>query len=115
LDAGAVASGYSFDFFGYLEGDGSTVYDVLGMEGFGIYTDLQSPFSGSGGQLVLSMFNTNVGLFLESDSTNQGATFTVADAAPSSVPEIDPTSLGSVLALVLGTLGLLECRRLKAA
>jgi len=36
-------------------------------------------------------------------------------AAPSAVPEIDPNSLGSVLALVLGSLGLLERRRLKAA
>jgi len=35
--------------------------------------------------------------------------------APSSVPEIDPNSLGSVMALVLGSLGLLERRRLKAA
>jgi hypothetical protein len=34
---------------------------------------------------------------------------------PSSVPEIDPNSLGSVLALVLGSLGILERRRLKAA
>jgi formylglycine-generating enzyme required for sulfatase activity len=34
---------------------------------------------------------------------------------PSAVPEIDPNSLGSVLALVLGSLGLLERRRLKAA
>ena len=33
----------------------------------------------------------------------------------SSVPEIDPNSLGSVLALVLGSLGLLERRRLDAA
>ena len=38
-----------------------------------------------------------------------------AQAAPSAVPEIDPNSLGSVLALVLGSLGLLERRRLKAA
>ncbi len=36
-------------------------------------------------------------------------------SGPSSVPEIDPNSLGSVLALVLGSLGLLERRRLKAA
>ncbi len=34
---------------------------------------------------------------------------------PSAVPEIDPNSIGSVLALVLGSLGLLERRRLKAA
>jgi len=37
------------------------------------------------------------------------------ESSPSSVPEIDPNSLGSVLALVLGSLGLLERRRLKAA
>jgi len=36
-------------------------------------------------------------------------------SSPSSVPEIDPNSLGSVLALVMGSLGLLERRRLKAA
>jgi formylglycine-generating enzyme required for sulfatase activity len=36
-------------------------------------------------------------------------------SSPSSVPEIDPNSLGSVMALVLGSLGLLERRRLKAA
>ena len=35
--------------------------------------------------------------------------------SPAAVPEIDPNSLGSVLALVLGSLGLLERRRLKAA
>ncbi len=39
----------------------------------------------------------------------------VALPEPSAVPEIDPNSLGSVLALVLGSLGLLERRRLKAA
>ena len=36
-------------------------------------------------------------------------------SSPSAVPEIDPNSLGSVLALVLGSLGLLERRRLKTA
>jgi sulfatase modifying factor 1 len=41
--------------------------------------------------------------------------FRLASPAASSVPEIDPNSLGSVLALVLGSLGLLERRRLKAA
>lgn len=35
--------------------------------------------------------------------------------SPAAVPEIDPNSIGSVLALVLGSLGLLERRRLKAA
>ena len=41
--------------------------------------------------------------------------FRLASPVASSVPEIDPNSLGSVLALVLGSLGLLERRRLKAA
>ena len=36
-------------------------------------------------------------------------------SSPSAVPEIDPNSIGSVLALVMGALGLLERRRLKAA
>jgi hypothetical protein len=34
---------------------------------------------------------------------------------PNAVPEIDPAGMGSVLALVLGSLGLLERRRLKVA
>ena len=40
--------------------------------------------------------------------------FTV-QPAPTAVPEIDPTGMGSVLALVSGALGLLERRRLKVA
>jgi hypothetical protein len=36
-------------------------------------------------------------------------------AAYAGVPEIDPTGIGSVLSFVLGSLGLLERRRLKAA
>ena len=113
-DYGALMSGYSVDGFGYLQGDGSTINIALGVEGVGLYTNLQSSFLGSG-SLATNDFNTNVGLFVVSDSTDQGAAFTVSDASPSSVPEIDPNSLGSVLALVLGSLGLLERRRLKAA
>jgi len=46
---------------------------------------------------------------------NQLIGFRLASPAASSVPEIDPNSLGSVLALVLGSLGLLERRRANAA
>ncbi|MEI8319866.1 MAG: DUF4465 domain-containing protein [Planctomycetia bacterium] len=46
---------------------------------------------------------------------NTPAYFAIDDLTYGSVPEIDPNSLGSVLALVLGSLGLLERRRLKAA
>jgi hypothetical protein len=42
----------------------------------------------------------------------QGSSLAIS-YSPSSVPEIDPNSLGSVLALVLGSLGLLERRRLR--
>ena len=115
LDAGALLSGYSFDFFGYLEGDGSTVLNALGVEGVELYTDLQSPFSGSGQQDAAGTFPTSAGLFVRTDATTQGATFTVSGGSPSAVPEIDPNSIGSYLALVLGSLGLLERRRLKAA
>ena len=114
IDLSADLSGLGLDVFGYLAGDGSNLEDDLGVIGLELYTDLQSPFSGSGGQLA-SDFNTNVGLFVVSEATDQGATFTVSGGSPSSVPEIDPNSLGSVLALVLGSLGLLERRRLKAA
>ena len=46
---------------------------------------------------------------------NRGFRLASPVSGPSAVPEIDPNSLGSVLALVLGSLGLLERRRLKAA
>ena len=46
---------------------------------------------------------------------NDAIGFRLASPLSSSVPEIDPNSLGSVLALVLGSLGLLERRRLKVA
>jgi hypothetical protein len=87
----------------------------VGVIGFGLYTDLQSPFFGSGFQST-SDLHTDVGLFVVTDASgSQGTTFTVSGASPSAVPEIAPNSLGSVLALVLGFLGLLERRRLKAA
>ena len=48
------------------------------------------------------------------DPATEGSDIGFRLASPA-VPEIDPSSLGSVLALVLGSLGLLERRRLKAA
>jgi len=52
---------------------------------------------------------------IDPSSENLNIGFRLASPVPSGVPEIDPNSLGSVLALVLGSLGLLERRRLKAA
>ena len=116
VDAGAFSSGLGIDLFGYLEGDGSTLFDSgLGVLGSGLFTDLQSPLSGSGDQSRAGDLNTNVGLFIMTGYISQASTFTVSGDSPSAVPEINPNSLGSVLALVLGSLGLLERRRLKAA
>jgi hypothetical protein len=113
-DYSGISSGFASDGFGYLDEDGSTASNTFGVAGFGLYTNLQSPFFGSGYQFTSSGFNTNVGLFDVTGDTDQGATFTVSGGSPSSVPEIDPNSLGSVLALIVGSLGLLERRRLKA-
>jgi formylglycine-generating enzyme len=52
---------------------------------------------------------------VDSGKSSNGFRLASPVASTSSVPEIDPNSLGSVLALVLGSLGLLERRRLKAA
>jgi hypothetical protein len=90
-DLDTLLSGYSVAAFGYLEGDGSTITGALGLNGFGLYTNLQSPFSGSGGQDANNDFNTNVGLFVVTDGTDQGATFTV-----SAVPE--PSTYAMALA-----------------
>jgi formylglycine-generating enzyme required for sulfatase activity len=69
-------------------------------------------FNDSGGPLFLSS-SGSYSFAPSFESGNVG--FRLAIPAASSVPEIDPNSLGSVLALVLGSLGLLERRRLKAA
>ena len=62
---------------------------------------------------VSSSFSLSLDPFFE--SPNVGFRLASPVSGPSGVPEIDPNSLGSVLALVLGSLGLLERRRLKAA
>jgi len=91
FDYSVVMSGAGIDGFGYLEGDGSLSYDPIGVLGLGLHTDLQSPFSGSGDQIPSNGYITNVGLFVVSDSTDQGATFTV-----SAVPE--PSTYAMALA-----------------
>jgi hypothetical protein len=112
VDAGAFSSGLGVDLFGYLESDGSSLFESgLGVFGIGLYTDLQSLFFASGQISKAGDLNTNVGLFQVVGDSDEGSSFTVSGASPSSVPEIDPNSLGSVLTLVLGSLGLLErCR-----
>jgi formylglycine-generating enzyme required for sulfatase activity len=69
-------------------------------------------FSNSGFDLSSSSSDSGVP---SREYYNRGFRLASPAASPSAVPEIDPNSLGSVLALVLGSLGLLERRRLKAA
>jgi hypothetical protein len=68
--------------------------------------------------MAVSRTGGNITVEAAGVNTVAGGSIAVGEyVAPStsSVPEIDPNSLGSVLALVLGSLGLLERRRLKAA
>jgi formylglycine-generating enzyme required for sulfatase activity len=76
-----------------------------GLRGGGWLTDLAPYLSSSG--------------FISDVPSNEyfdiGFRLASAVSGPASVPEIDPNSFGSVLALVLGSLGLFERRRQKAA
>ena len=95
---GGLSGGQTFELFSFSSYAGG--FDWLAVDG----TNLSSLGSGQWayGSLTLTEVWT---------STTMSLTVTGATA----VPEIDPSSLGSVLALVLGSLGLLERRRLKAA
>jgi hypothetical protein len=96
--SGGLSGGQTFEVFSFSSYLGG--FDLLAVDG----TNLT--FLGSGQWAYGSLTLTEVWT-----STTMSLTVTGATA----VPEIDPNSLGSVLALVLGSLGLLERRRLKAA
>jgi hypothetical protein len=106
VDFSAVVAGYGADFFGYLDGNGSTVAAPFGLSNFGLYTDLLSPFSGSGlDQIIPTSFDTNVGRFSRSGQTDQASTFTV-----SALPE--PSTCAMALAgLACGGYSLFRRRR----
>ena len=61
---------------------------------------------GQGYTLTEAYYNTAVGASIQVGDTG---------GSPSSVPEIDPASAGSVLSLVMGSLAMLERRRLRRA
>jgi len=56
-----------------------------------------------------------MGTFADKPSLVQSGNSLLLQIGATAVPEIDPSSIGSVLARVVGSLGLLERRRLKAA
>jgi hypothetical protein len=94
--SGGLSGGQTFELFSFSSYSGG--FDLLSVDGT-ILTSL-----GSGEWAYGSLTLTEVWT-----STTMSLTVTGATA----VPEIDPNSLGSVLALVVGSLGLLERRRLR--
>ena len=113
-DFNAILAGKAFDGFQQRQsGDGAIVGSTsLSALGTGLYTTLQSPFSGSGIDAAgLGAIPTDIGPMVISAHTQQAATFTVSGASPSPVPEIDPVSFGSAFALLIGSLSLVEQRR----
>ena len=123
--------------FGGLVGSAPTLNTELGIYNYGLLFQFQfygvtDPFSftsmtvdstidGTGSNVTLNRQATDMQV-QDHDYSGPGtepyaSLISVPTVAPepSSVPEIDPNSLGSVLALVLGSLGLLERRRLKVA
>ena len=121
-DNPASAGPYTYTSNGISLDPSTTYWLVAGVSsGNGAYTWGYSNTYASTGVWSMPSTNTyatssNGGLSWSVQSlTPQRFSIEATATAPSSVPEIDPNSLGSVLALVLGSLGLLERRRLKAA
>jgi len=82
-------------------------------ESTGEFSLLSDSFLGISSQVMgINNLGQIVGTYTDSNGTWKGF---IGTPAASPVPEIDPNSLGSVLSLVMGSLGLLERRRLKAA
>ena len=83
--------------------------------------DPTSPYSltlltAAGGISGFSALQFDVmGTFADKASLVQSGNSLLLQIGATAVPEIDPSSIGSVLAVVVGSLGLLERRRLKAA
>ena len=105
-------------------GSGAITFSIFGYNGLLAGTpsgyDPTSPYSltfltAAGGISGFSASQFDVmGTFADRASIVQSGNSLLLQIGASAVPEIDPNSMGSVLALVLGALGLLEHRRLKA-
>ena len=113
-DVGAFSGSGSF--YSTFDQSGNVVQwnDLDGLASSGSSRGLRGGDWGSLDPFILS--SSDSGSFEPSlEGHNVGFRLASPESSPSSVPEIDPNSIGSVLALVLGSLGLLERRRLKAA
>ena len=99
----AGAQGWAIGDTGYFGFKFSTMSGVH--YGWGQISITGTPV-GQGYTLAEAYYNDTVGASIEVGDTG---------GSPSSVPEIDPASAGSVLSLVMGSLAMLERRRLRRA
>jgi formylglycine-generating enzyme required for sulfatase activity len=111
-DVGAFSGSGSF--YGTFDQSGN-VYQWNDFDGLASSGSSRGLRGGSGNFDTAFMLSSSIPLSFAPSYESSGISFRLASPVASSVPEIDPNSLGSVLALVLGSLGLLERRRLKAA
>jgi len=110
------AVGFFYSRIGEVEdGSGAYVGGLIGLNNLQTTGTVngQGGFDNGSGGIV--GFSTSAGELVIASDTGAAGTFVTVAPEVTAVPEIDPSSLGSVLALVLGSLGLLERRRLKAA
>jgi hypothetical protein len=112
LDLSSYSAGaITFNIFGY---DGPLAGTPSGYDPASPYSLTFLSASGGISGFSASQFDV-MGTFADRASIVQSGNSLLLHIEASAVPEIDPKSLGSVLALVVGSLGLLERRRLKAA
>ena len=97
----AFADGTTFDLFGFTGSPPGTNFSTVVSTGSGSYSGLT--FSGLGG-----VWTALLGSQTLTFSELSGLLSFQNSSAP--VPEIDPTSFGSALTLLIGSLGLLERR-----
>ena len=110
VDLSLYSSGaITFNIFGY---DGPLAGTPSGYDPTSPYSLTFLTAAGGISGFSASQFDV-MGAFAENASIVQSGNSLLLQIEASAVPEIDPNSMGSVLALVLGALGLLERRRLK--
>ena len=110
VDLSLYSSGaITFNIFGY---DGPLAGTPSGYDPTSPYSLTFLTAAGGISGFSASQFDV-MGTFADRASIVQSGNSLLLQIGASAVPEIDPNSIGSVLALVLGSLGLLERRRLK--
>jgi hypothetical protein len=111
VDLSSFGSGaITFNVFGY---NGSIAGTPVGYATTAPYSLTFLTAAGGMNGFSASQFDV-MGMFAEKASVVQSGNSLLLQIGASSVPEIDPNGMGSVVALVAGGLGLLERRRLKA-